>query len=131
VLKAIASHPTGVIDKVEFFSSGWMIGYGTLSGPNTYTLKWKEPPIGHHKVSAIAIDGSGIPTLSTPVKFRIDTAPEVAITSPTDAARFTAWINVPEGQYTLKAVAMSESEASGTSKPVTIRVENPVTKPSH
>jgi hypothetical protein len=174
VLKAIVSHPTGVIDKVEFFSSGWMIGYGTLSGPNTYTLKWKEPPIGHHKVSAIAIDGSGIPTLSTPVKFRIDTAPEVAIISPTDAARFTAsttvtitatarhaydfirrvdvyandqligsaeridaegyrftWINVPEGQYTLKAVAMSESEASGTSKPVTIRVENPVTKPSH
>ena len=171
VLKAVASHPSGVIDRVQFVSYGRMIGQGTLSGQNTYTFNWKEPPIGHHKVTAIAIDGSGIPTLSTPVKFRIDTAPEVAITSPTDAARFTAstnvtitatakhaydlirrvdvyandkligsaeridavyrftWINVPEGQYTLKAVAMSESEASGTSKPVTIKVENPVIKP--
>ena len=34
VLKAVASHPSGVIDKVEFFSNGRMIGPGTLSGQN-------------------------------------------------------------------------------------------------
>ena len=166
-LKAIASHPSGVIDKVHFVSNGLTIGQGSLTGQNTYTFNWREPPIGHHKVSAIVIDGSGIPTLSRPVKFRIDIAPEVAITSPTDAECFTAstnvsitatakhaydfirrvdvyandkligsaeridaegyrftWINVPEGQYTLKAVAMSESEVSGTSKPVTIKLKS-------
>ena len=41
-----------------------------------------------------------------------------------ESYRFT-WINVPEGQYTLKAVAMTDSELSGTSKPVIIKVEKP------
>ncbi len=166
VLKAVVSHPSGVIDKVQFFSYSRMLGEGILSGQNTYTLNWKEPPIGQQTISIIAIDGSGIPSLSTPVKFRVGRAPEVAITSPIDAARLTAstnvsitatakhdyefirqvdvyandkligsayridaegfrftWINVPEGQYTLKVVAMTESELSGTSKPVTVKVE--------
>ena len=169
VLKALVSHPTGVIDKVQFYSYNRMLGEGTLSGQNTYTLNWKEPPIGQQTISIIAIDGSGIPTLSTPLKFRVGRAPEVAITSPIHAARFTAsgnvsitvtakhdyefirqvdvfandkligsayridadgfrftWINVPEGQYTLKAVAMTESELSGTSKPVSVKVEKPI-----
>ena len=168
VLKAVVSHPTGVIDKVQFFSHSRMLGDGTLSGQNTYTFNWKEPQIGHQTISIIAIDGSGIPTLSVPVNFRIGKAPEVAITSPTAAARLSAstnmsitatakhdyefirrvdvyandkligsaervdaesyrftWINVPEGQYTLKAVAMTDSELSGTSKPVIIKVEKP------
>ena len=105
------------------------------------------------------------------MKFRVGRAPEVAITSPIDAARLTASTNVsitatakheyefirqvdvyandkligsayridaegfrftsidvPEGQYTLKVVAMTESELSGTSKPVTVKVE-PQMKP--
>jgi len=117
--------------------------------------------LGTHSIAVIAIDGSGIPTVSTPVKFRIDTPPEVVISSHSDSARFTAatnlsitaaakyaygsvkgvdfyvngrligsaerigaesfsftWSNVPEGQYTFKAVAVNEAEVSAASKPV-------------
>src|SRR5262245_58741944 len=43
-----------------------------------------------YSVAVIAIDGSGIPTVSTLVKFNVDKPPEVVITSPSDSARFSA-----------------------------------------
>ena len=171
-LTAVASHPSGVIDKVQFFSHDRLLGEGTLTGQHTYSFTWKGDKRGTHSVAVIAIDGSGIPTLSATVKFTLDIPPEVVITSPPDSARFTAstnvritatakdawgaisnvdfyandhligrawntgtgkfsftWRNVPEGQYTLKAVVVNEAQVSGTSKPVTVRIENPNKRP--
>lgn len=87
-LTAVASHPSGVINKVQFFAGSRLLGEGSLSGPNTYSFKWIRLPRGNHSISVIAIDGSGIPTVSTPVKFKASNPPRVAIISPTNSAQF-------------------------------------------
>lgn len=64
----------------EFFQSGELkivtygrlLGEGSPTGQNTYTFNWKDSYIGTHSIHVIAIDGSGIPTRSTPVTFKID-----------------------------------------------------------
>ena len=71
-LTAVACHPSGVIDKVQFFTYGRLLGEGSLTGQNTYTFNWKDSYTGTHSIHVIAIDGSGIPTRSTPVTFKID-----------------------------------------------------------
>lgn len=74
-LTAVASHPSGVIDKVQFFANGRLLGEGTLSGPKSYSFNWKGLQPGEYSIAAIAIDGSGIPTLSRAVKFQVGTPP--------------------------------------------------------
>jgi chitinase len=68
-LTAVATHPTGIINKLEFFANGRLLGEGSLSGPGTYTFNWKKLQRGNYSIAAIATDGSGIATVSTPVKF--------------------------------------------------------------
>ena len=68
-LTAVATHPTGIINKLEFFANGRLLGKGSLSGPGTYTFNWKKLQRGNYSIAAIATDGSGIATVSTPVKF--------------------------------------------------------------
>ena len=70
-LTAVAKHPTGVIDKVEFYAYGKFLGEGTLVGRDTYSFNWKIPYSGTHSISVIAIDGSGISTRSASVTFKI------------------------------------------------------------
>lgn len=74
-LTAVASHPSGVIDKVQFFANGRLLGEGSLSGPKTYSFKWKGLQPGKYSVAALAIDGSGIPTVSRAVNFEVGTSP--------------------------------------------------------
>jgi uncharacterized repeat protein (TIGR01451 family) len=87
-LAAVATHPSGVINKLQFFANGRLLGEGSLSTANTYTFNWKGLQRGTYSISAIAIDGSGIPTLSTPVKFIVGKRPEVAIIEPTVRPKF-------------------------------------------
>ena len=70
-LTAVAKHPSGVIDKVQFFEYGKLLGEGTLIGQDTYSFNWKYSYSGIHSISVIAIDGSGIPTRSASVQFKI------------------------------------------------------------
>jgi hypothetical protein len=71
MLTAVASHPSGIINKLQFFANGRLLGQGSLSGPSTYILNWKGVEEGNYSIAAIAIDGLGIPTVSTPVKFKV------------------------------------------------------------
>jgi len=163
-LAAVASHPSGVINKVEFFANGRLLGEGSLSGENTYTFNWKSPHRGKYSIAAIAIDGSGIRTFSAALELRIGKRSEVVITSPGDSARFSAptnlnitakarqpdgfisrvdfyaddrligsvlspaetfifiWRNVPEGQHTLKAVAVNDVGVTESSKAITVKI---------
>jgi len=74
-LTAVASHPSGVIDKVQFFANGRLLGEGSLSGPETYSFNWKGLQPGKYSIAALAIDGSGIPTVSRAVNFEVGTSP--------------------------------------------------------
>lgn len=74
-LAAVAIHPSGVINKLQFFANGRLLGEGSLSGPNTYTFNWKGLQRGTYSIAAIAIDGSDIPTVSIPVKFIVGSRP--------------------------------------------------------
>jgi uncharacterized repeat protein (TIGR01451 family) len=85
IVAASAMHPAGVIKKLQFFANGRLLGEGSLSEANTYTFNWKGLQRGSYSMSAIAIDGSDIPTVSTPVKFVVGKRPEVAIISPAHA----------------------------------------------
>lgn len=74
-LTAVAKHPSGVIDKVQFFVNGRLLGEGNLSDSMTYSFKWKGLQPGKYSVAALASDGSGIPTVSRAVTFVVATSP--------------------------------------------------------
>lgn len=74
-LTAVASHPSGVIDKVQFFANGRLLGEGSVSGPKTYSFNWKVLQPGNYSIAVLAIDGSGIPTISRAVNFEVGTSP--------------------------------------------------------
>lgn len=93
-LAAVATHPSGVIRKLQFFANGRLLGEGSLATANTYTFNWKEVRRSTYAITAIAIDGSDIPTLSTPVKIIVDSRPEVSIIAPTKPPNVTASINL-------------------------------------
>jgi hypothetical protein len=105
-LAAVASHPSGVINKLQFFANSRLLGEGCLSGPNTYTFNWKGLERGSYSITAIAIDGSGIPTISTPVKFGVGKPPEVAIISPADTTNVLHSTNV--------SIAVKARQAEGS-----------------
>jgi hypothetical protein len=166
-LTAVAGHPSGVFDRVQFFANGRLLGAGSLSGQSIYSFNWKALGRGNYSISVNAIDGAGIP-VSTPVKFYVDKSPEIAIISPADSSHFSlvtnlsivaratqvdgsikrvdfyangrligsasdiaagiirfTWKNVPNGQVTLKAVAVDDLGVSATSKTIIVRVEKP------
>ena len=93
-LAALATHPSGVIKKLQFLANGRLLGEGSLSDANTYTFNWKAARRGDYSIAAIALDGSDIPTVSIPVKFIVGKRPEVTIISPGDASRVSASTNV-------------------------------------
>lgn len=105
-LAAVASHPSGVINKLQFFANTRLLGEGSLSEPNTYTFNWKGLERGSYSIAAIAIDGSGVPTVSPPVKLNVGERPEVAIISPGDATHILPSTNV--------SIAVKARQAEGS-----------------
>lgn len=105
-LAAVASHPSGVINKLQFFANTRLLGEGTLSDANTYTFNWKGLERGNYSIAAIAIDGSGIPTVSRPVKFNVGKRPEVAIISPGDRSHVSPSTNL--------SIAAKAKQAAGS-----------------
>ncbi|HET6975525.1 MAG TPA: Ig-like domain-containing protein [Pyrinomonadaceae bacterium] len=93
-LTAVATHPSGVINRVQFFANGRLLGEGSLSAANTYSFNWKGLQRGTYSIAAIAIDGSDVPTVSTAVKFIVGRPPEVAIIAPIQPANNFASTNV-------------------------------------
>lgn len=93
-LAAVATHPSGVINKLQFFANGRLLGEGSLSTADTYTFRWKGLQRGTYSIAVIAIDGSDIPTVSKPVKLVVGSRPEVSIIAPIHAPNVLASTNV-------------------------------------
>ena len=105
-LTAKASHPSGIISKLEFFANEESLGEGTAAGPNGYVLRWDKVRSTVYSVYAVATDGSGVATRSTPITIKVGTPPKVSIVSPKEGARFPERTNLsisveatqPEGE---------------------------------
>jgi uncharacterized repeat protein (TIGR01451 family) len=105
-IKANASHPSGSISKVEFFSNGFPVGVGTLTGVNQYSFTWDNALPGTYSLTAIATDSSGAVSTSAPVNVKINDLPKVRLISPTSGT----FLNAP-ADFTLTAKA---SDADGS-----------------
>ncbi|MCP2045715.1 Ig-like domain-containing protein, partial [Pontibacter sp. HSC-36F09] len=91
-LTAVASDPDGNIVKVEFYSGAAKLGEDT-DDSNGWSYSWENVLAGAYTLTAKAIDNSGATTTSAVVNITVsgpvNTAPTVAISSPTDNASFT------------------------------------------
>ena len=85
-LTANANGPSG-ISKVEFFANGGSIGLGSSAA-------WANVSAGAYAIVAVATDGSGVTTTSTPVNIRVDTPPTVTMSSPANGTVFPSATNI-------------------------------------
>lgn len=115
-LAAVATHPSGVIHRLQFFANGRLLGEGSLATGNTYTFNWKEVRRGTYAITALATDGSDIPTISTPLEVIVDSRPEVSIIAPTKPSNVTAPINL--------TIAARAKQANGSIRRVDFYANN-------
>ena len=91
VINANATDPDGTITKVEFFNGAIKIGED-LTAP--YSFTWANLPRGNYALTAKATDDMGATTTSAVVNIivrpPVNAFPSVSITSPVNAAVFTA-----------------------------------------
>jgi hypothetical protein len=88
-LAAIASDGDGTVTKVEFFDGSTKLAEDTTA---PYSFTWSGVPAGSYTLTARATDDLGATTTSagSSIAVAANTAPTVAITSPSDGATF-AW----------------------------------------
>src|SRR4029077_7104159 len=108
-LRATASDSDGSVTRVDYFADANPTPIGSsVSGP-TYPANWGGVAAGTYSVTARATDNGGATKTSTPVIVTVNppnTAPSVALTSPSAADPFTA-----PAAITLKATA---ADSDGT-----------------
>ena len=108
-ISATASDIDGVVQQVDFYADGVLIGTDTTS---PYSLTWTGATIGTHALTAVALDNVGATTTSVAVSVIVtapNTAPVVSITSPVTGATFVA-----PASMNVSAVA-TDSDGSVTS----------------
>jgi uncharacterized delta-60 repeat protein len=86
-INAAASDSDGTIYSVKFYNGSTYLKTDFTS-PYSYTLS--NLPAGTYSITAKATDNAGAETISAPVKVKVNKAPVVSITSPTNNATFTA-----------------------------------------
>lgn len=94
VLTASASDMDGSITKVEYFNGTSLVGIG--QGPS-YTFTWNDVPAGNYAITAKATDDLGASSISSAVNIQVNgpnQPPLVVITSPAEAAQYTAAASV-------------------------------------
>jgi len=91
-INANASDSDGTISKVEFFQGASLIGTDTTS---PYSVTWTGVTAGTYSLTAKATDNNGGVTTSPGVTVISNALPNVGITSPANAAVFTAPANIP------------------------------------
>jgi len=89
-----ASHPSGIINKVEFFSNGNSVGIGTPEGSDRYTATFSIAEPGIYSIAAVASDSSGITTTSTAINLTVDALPTITIDSPVNGTVFPSSTNI-------------------------------------
>lgn len=83
-LTAEASDSEGPVDQVEFFANGILVGRDFVE---PFSITWTNPPIGWHRLVAVATDSEGASAPSSAITISIYNqtgAPLVEITSPPD-----------------------------------------------
>lgn len=86
---ATASLSGGSISQVDFFRDGVLLGTGTFTIPNQYSLTWNAAPAGRHSLTAVATDNSGVTTTSTSVNLTVNDPPVISLLSPAPNSVFT------------------------------------------
>ena len=90
VIDATASDTDGVIQQVDFYVDGALVG-STTAAP--YSATWSGGALGPHTLTAVATDNMGATTTSAPVSVTVtppNAAPAISISSPANGATFTA-----------------------------------------
>ncbi|MGH9969248.1 MAG: Ig-like domain-containing protein [Pyrinomonadaceae bacterium] len=93
-ISANVSHPSGVINKVEFFAHGESLGEATPAGINQYELRLKKVERAIYQIVAVATDGSGVTTTSATTTMTVSKRPTVSILSPSEGTRFPSPTNL-------------------------------------
>jgi len=86
---ASASISGGTITGVSFYDAGVLIGTGTLTGTNQYSLTWTAPLAGNHLLTAMATDNNGLTAISPPVNVYVNEPPAIRLLSPAPSTVFT------------------------------------------
>ncbi|MEK6281680.1 MAG: Ig-like domain-containing protein [Acidobacteriota bacterium] len=87
---ANASVSGGTISKVDFYADGFiLLGTGTLSGPDQYSITWNAAPSGRHVLTAIATDSSNVTTTSMPVNVTVNDPPVISLVAPAGGTVFS------------------------------------------
>jgi hypothetical protein len=64
IISANAFDADGTINALEFYSEGFLLGTGTLTGSNQYSFTWPSVFAGDYALTAIATDNQGAKTTS-------------------------------------------------------------------
>jgi uncharacterized repeat protein (TIGR01451 family) len=88
-MTATASLTGGTISKVDFYDGFKLLGTGTLSGSNQYSLTWNGVPSGNHVITAVATDNSNVTTTSAPAKVTVNESPVISIAGPAQGTVFS------------------------------------------
>ncbi len=72
---AAAQDPDGIVNKVDFFANGTLLGKGTLIGPDRYSFDWVQPADGAYSLTAVVTDDVGLQVTSAPVNVGVNKQP--------------------------------------------------------
>ncbi|HUS11598.1 MAG TPA: Ig-like domain-containing protein, partial [Pyrinomonadaceae bacterium] len=106
-LIASASDTSATIAKVDFFVNNELLGTGTGSGTNQYSLTWNNAASGTHAITAVATDNAGITTTSVPISVSVFDPPSIRIDSPANGAQIIGSAYTPANSVTFKVSASS------------------------
>ena len=81
----------GAVRKVDFFANGNLIGTKIgVSEVNQYTFTWPNVGVGTYSVTAVATDWFDAAKTSAPVTVKVNAAPTISLTAPTNGTQFTS-----------------------------------------
>ncbi|HMG72787.1 MAG TPA: Ig-like domain-containing protein, partial [Pyrinomonadaceae bacterium] len=103
-IDAKASDPDGTVDTVEFFDNGKLIGAGSRSTANHFTISVRELQFGRHVFGAVATDNKGRQNIAGAVSIIVNGSARVEIVSPLSGSVISPGTNL-----TLTASARPES----------------------
>jgi hypothetical protein len=79
---ANATDPSGIC-KVQFYFTEQLLGEGSRTGPDEYSLSIPNAWRARYKIEAVVTDSAGIKTLSSPVRFVASRKPIINLEAPT------------------------------------------------